>query len=114
MLRYTSILCALATTSFAQTTLLSSIISRQGDATSTTSPNGASTLEPCALVASAQAGSSNRLIPGALAYDCYQSVPVNTLGDIQLIDDIKLFLGWNTDTQYLKNLPDWVRVFHTK
>ncbi|KAF9699789.1 hypothetical protein EKO04_002133 [Ascochyta lentis] len=36
-----------------------------------------------------------------------QSVPVDKEGDKQLIDELKLYLQWNTNTAYLKDLPKW-------
>lgn len=69
------------------------------------------TNEPCAGIASKQqeaSGDTSATVPAELAYQCLQSVPIDKDGDSQLIDEIKLFLQWNTDTSYFKNLPDWV------
>lgn len=73
-----------------------------------------SATQPCAAVSSLQAaaaasGSSRSLrIPASLGHQCLLSVPVDKNGDVQLIDELKLYLQWNTDTAYLSNLPDWV------
>jgi hypothetical protein len=42
--------------------------------------------------------------------ECLESVPVDIIGNSELIDEIKLFLEWNSNTAYLKNLPAWVRI----
>jgi hypothetical protein len=46
---------------------------------------------PCAQVAALQTV-KNRRVSTELAYCCYQSVPVNFEGDLQLINDLELRL----------------------
>lgn len=94
--------------SSAQTTLSTSATPIASGAATVVTSDGASPTEPCALISSAQAESLSVIIRADAAYDCYQSVPVNTDGDLQLIDELKLFLQWNTDTERFKDLPDWV------
>lgn len=87
----------------------SPIANTTASATNSVPTAGPNITEPCAAAASAQADKNgNGIILAELAYECYKSVPVNTEGDAQLIDDIKLFLEWNTDTRRFKDLPDWV------
>lgn len=98
--------------SFAQSTTVDTGPATVTPFTSTSSVSVAtSTNEPCASIASKQqeaSGDTSATVPAELAYQCLQSVPIDKDGDSQLIDEIKLFLQWNTDTSYFKNLPDWV------
>ena len=98
--------------SFAQSTTVDTGPATVTSFTSTSGvPVAASTNEPCASIASKQqeaGGDAGATVPAELAYQCLQSVPVDKDGDSQLIDEIKLFLQWATDTSYFKSLPDWV------
>ncbi|KAL1602739.1 hypothetical protein SLS60_006160 [Paraconiothyrium brasiliense] len=64
--------------------------------------------EPCAAVSSAVKAvpSGNRkVIPAELAVKCLQSVPLDQKGNMQLIDDLKLYLEWQSNIAFLKNPP---------
>jgi hypothetical protein len=73
-----------------------------------TMPNIPGLAEPCAAVSSALQGipSGNRkIIPAELAAKCLQSVPLDQKGNMQLIDDLKLYLEWQSNIAFLKNPP---------
>lgn len=69
---------------------------------------------PCALAASAVADwqkanptpSTNPLIPAELAYDCLQSAPLQKDEDIQLIEELTLYLHWQSNLAYLIDPPE--------
>ncbi|KAF2763527.1 hypothetical protein EJ05DRAFT_472424 [Pseudovirgaria hyperparasitica] len=64
--------------------------------------------EPCAEAASyieVSSGSPSGDIPAEIAYACLQSVPVDTDTDIQLIDEYKIFVEWQSTLSYLKDPP---------
>ncbi|TLD31914.1 peptidase S41 family protein [Venturia nashicola] len=55
-----------------------------------------------------QAAGHNWLIhvlPAQLAYDCIQSVPLNTPNALELVKTIRPYLNWHSTTAYLKNPP---------
>ncbi|KAF2444240.1 peptidase S41 family protein [Karstenula rhodostoma CBS 690.94] len=73
-----------------------------------TMPNTPGLAEPCAAVSSAlQAipSGSRKVIPAELAVRCLQSVPLDQTGNMQLIDDLKLYLEWQSNIAFLKNPP---------
>jgi len=75
-------------------------------AQTTTRATPVATGQPCAVVSSLLRSSTN--VPAQAAYDCLQSVPVDTEGDKKLIDELKLAWQWNTEIGWLKNPPsDW-------
>lgn len=110
MLRHAFVANVLVALGTAQSTLVSSVKSVVPESTPAASAIGASASEPCALAAQYQAGSKglNGPITAAVAHGCLMSVPVDEENDLQLIDDLKLLLQWNTDTQRFKDLPKWV------
>ncbi|KAE9975034.1 hypothetical protein EG328_003510 [Venturia inaequalis] len=62
----------------------------------------------CAAVASQVANapaSSNPTVAAQLAYECIQSVPLNTPNALELVRTIKPYLDWQSTTAYLKNPP---------
>lgn len=64
--------------------------------------------EPCAVVSSAiQAlpAGARPIIPAQLGLQCLQSVPLDKEGNVKLIDDLKLFLAWQSNLAFLKNPP---------
>ena len=64
--------------------------------------------EPCAMVSSAIAAlpsGARKTVPAELGMQCLQSVPLDKQGNIQLIDDLKLYLQWQSNLAYLKNPP---------
>lgn len=71
---------------------------------STTSAGG----EPCAAInqaiAAAPAG-SRKVVPAELGMMCLASVPLDKEGNVKLIDDMKLFVKWQSNIAYLKNPP---------
>lgn len=73
-----------------------------------TMPNTPGLAEPCAAVGRAvQAipAGSRKVIPAELAVRCLQSVPLDQKGNMQLIDDLKLYLEFQSNLAYLKNPP---------
>ncbi len=64
--------------------------------------------DPCQEIAQSwsaakpKATDSNIYVHAKTAYDCLQSVPVDVEGDIKLIDEMKLFMEFQTDLSYLK------------
>lgn len=70
--------------------------------------NATGSAEPCAVVSNAiQAipAGSRKVIPAEMAVKCLQSVPLDTKGNMQLIDDLKLYLEWQSNLAFLKNPP---------
>jgi hypothetical protein len=64
--------------------------------------------EPCAVVSSALAAmpaGTRMVVPAELGVQCLQSVPLDKEGNVQLIDDIKLFVKWQSNVAYLKDPP---------
>ncbi|KAH9880018.1 hypothetical protein J1614_002043 [Plenodomus biglobosus] len=64
--------------------------------------------EPCAVVSRALAAmpsDARKVVPASLGVQCLQSVPLDINGNAKLIDDIKLFVQWQSNTAYLKNPP---------
>ena len=75
-------------------------------AQTTTRATPVATGEPCAIASSFLRSST--VLPAKPAFDCLQSVPVDTDGDKKLIDDLKLAWQWNSEVGWLKNPPqDW-------
>lgn len=64
--------------------------------------------EPCAAISraidAAPAG-SRKVVPAELGMMCLASVPLDKEGNVKLIDDIKLFVKWQSNIAYLKNPP---------
>lgn len=46
-----------------------------------------------------------RILAAQLAWDCIQSVPLDTLNALELVRTIKPYLDWQSTTAYLKNPP---------
>ncbi|KAH7137927.1 hypothetical protein B0J11DRAFT_115 [Dendryphion nanum] len=64
--------------------------------------------EPCAVVSSsiqALPQGARKVIPAQLGLQCLQSVPLDKEGNIKLIDDLKLYVGWQSNLAFLKNPP---------
>ncbi|KAK8171117.1 peptidase S41 family protein-like protein [Phyllosticta citrichinensis] len=69
---------------------------------------GASVGSPCASVSSlvnAQRATATPTVPAAVAYECIQSVPLNKTSALQLINDIKPYINWQSTVAYLKDPP---------
>ncbi|KAJ4412745.1 hypothetical protein N0V91_000507 [Didymella pomorum] len=83
--------------------------------TTSTSPNAAlpsnsttSAGEPCAAISSAIAAAppgARKVVPAELGMNCLASVPLDKEGNVKLIDDMKLFVKWQSNIAYLKNPP---------
>jgi hypothetical protein len=76
--------------------------------TDSTSPSGTVGQEPCAVVGSAIAAlpsGARPIVPAELGVRCLQSVPLDKEGDIRLIDDLKLYLKWQSNIAFLKDPP---------
>lgn len=63
------------------------------------------TTEPCALVSAALHTADGPNVPATLAYECLLSVPVDVQNGIKLIEELKLYMQWQSDTTYLKKPP---------
>lgn len=73
-----------------------------------TAPSTPGLAEPCAVVSSAVKAipsGTRKVIPAELGMQCLQSVPLDNVGNIQLIDDLKLYLEWQSNLAFLKNPP---------
>ena len=71
---------------------------------STTSTGG----EPCAAINSAIAAAppgSRKVVTAEMGFNCLASVPLDKAGNVKLIDDMKLFVKWQSNIAYLKNPP---------
>ncbi|KAI4959566.1 hypothetical protein J4E86_003288 [Alternaria arbusti] len=79
------------------------------EASSSSSPASASSgQEPCAVVSMAIAAlpsGARPIVPAELGVQCLQSVPLDTEGNVRLIDDLKLMVKWQSNIAYLKNPP---------
>ncbi|CAO2658759.1 Nn.00g064820.m01.CDS01 [Neocucurbitaria sp. VM-36] len=63
--------------------------------------------EPCAIVA-ARLQSSSSAVPAQEAFDCLDSVPVDTQGNSDLIDELKQVWQFQSELKWLKNPgSDW-------
>jgi hypothetical protein len=64
--------------------------------------------EPCAVISSSMAvlePTARAVIPADLGLACLKSVPVDTEGDLQLIEEFKLYMQWHSSLAYLKEPP---------
>lgn len=64
--------------------------------------------EPCAVISSAIAAmptEARKIVPAELGVQCLQSVPLDKDGNMKLIDDLKLYLEWQSNVAFLKNPP---------
>lgn len=63
---------------------------------------------PCAVVSSSLAATPSASIPAVVAYNCLNSVPVDTQGNSKLIDQLKQLWQFHSETVWLKNPgSDW-------
>jgi hypothetical protein len=70
--------------------------------------SGAAGQEPCAVISKALAAlpsGARPIVPAELGVQCLQSVPLDKEGDMKLIDDMKLYVKWQSNIAYLKNPP---------
>jgi hypothetical protein len=68
----------------------------------------ASSQEPCAAISSMIAAAppgARKVVPAEMGVKCLMSVPLDKEGNIKLIDDMKLFVKWQSNIAYLKNPP---------
>ncbi|KAF2726946.1 hypothetical protein EJ04DRAFT_547474 [Polyplosphaeria fusca] len=85
-----------------------SAISTQPPPLTTPIPNTPGLAEPCAIVSSvlqAVPSGTRKVIPAELGLRCLQSVPLDVEGNIKLIEELKLYLQWQSNLAYLKNPP---------
>jgi hypothetical protein len=64
--------------------------------------------EPCAVISSAikaMPSNARKVVPAELGMRCLESVPLDKAGNVKLIDDLKLYLAWQSNLAYLKNPP---------
>jgi hypothetical protein len=86
----------------------STLATTTAQSTNATSPSATIGQEPCAVVSSAIAAlpsGARPIVPAELGVRCLQSVPLDKEGDIRLVDDLKLFVKWQSNIAYLKNPP---------
>jgi hypothetical protein len=63
---------------------------------------------PCAAVAASvatQAAIGTPTVPAQLAYDCITSVPFNQSAALALVDGVKPYFRWQSNTVWLKDPP---------
>jgi hypothetical protein len=75
---------------------------------STTPLSASSGQEPCEAVSSALAAmpaGARKVVPAELGVQCLQSVPLDKDGNVKLIDDIKVFIKWQSNVAYIRNPP---------
>jgi hypothetical protein len=62
---------------------------------------------PCAAVSAAVATQSAAVptVPAQLAYDCITSVPFNQSAALALVDGVKPYFKWQSNTVFLKDPP---------
>ncbi|PVH95380.1 hypothetical protein DM02DRAFT_537479 [Periconia macrospinosa] len=73
-----------------------------------TAPSTPGLAEPCAVISSAikaMPSGSRKIVPAELGAQCLRSVPLDRQGNMQLIEDLKLYLQWQSNLAYLKNPP---------
>jgi len=71
-------------------------------------PNTPGFAEPCAIVNQAVQDfptGARKIVPAELAVQCLRSVPLDKDGNIKLIDELKLYLQWQSNIAYVKNPP---------
>ncbi|KAE8831204.1 hypothetical protein HRS9122_08794 [Pyrenophora teres f. teres] len=74
----------------------------------TTTPSASSGIEPCAVLSRALAAmpaGARPVVPAELGVSCLQSVPLDKAGNVQLIDELKVFVKWQSNIAYLRNPP---------
>lgn len=77
-------------------------------ANSNTNASAPAGQEPCAVISRALATlqpGTRPIVPAELGVKCLQSVPLDRQGNVRLIDDMKLFVKWQSNIAYLKNPP---------
>lgn len=48
---------------------------------------------------------ASRVVPAQLGLQCLQSVPLDTEGNIKLLEELNLYLEWQSNIAYLRNPP---------
>lgn len=78
------------------------------NSTSSSNTTASAGQEPCAAISSAIAAApsgARKVVPAELGMKCLTSVPLDKEGNVKLIDDVKLFVKWQSNIAYLKNPP---------
>lgn len=86
----------------------SSASSTASNATLPSNTTASAGQEPCAAISSAIAAvpaGARKVIPAELGMKCLMSVPLDKEGNVKLIDEVKLFVRWQSNIAYLKNPP---------
>lgn len=86
------------------TTLRSSVSSIRTASTTVTLSPSLSTGQPCAQVSASLAAQAST-VPASLAFRCLTSVPFNQSDALVLLDQLKLYLEWQSTLVILKNPP---------
>jgi hypothetical protein len=76
--------------------------------TAPTAPSTPGLAEPCAVVSSAVMAlpsGTRKVVPAELAVQCLRSVPLDRDGNVKLIDDLKVYVQWQSNLAFLKNPP---------
>ncbi|KAH7378817.1 hypothetical protein BKA66DRAFT_420772 [Pyrenochaeta sp. MPI-SDFR-AT-0127] len=82
-----------------------SIIAQSSNST----PSATRGQEPCAIVNSALAAlpsGARKVVPAELGVQCLMSVPLDQAGNAKLIEDLKLYVKWQSNIAYLKSPPE--------
>jgi hypothetical protein len=89
----------------AEDTTTATTTAQSADSVSSSATTGR---EPCAVISSAIAAmpsGARQIVPAELGVRCLQSVPLDKKGNVKLIDDLKLYVKWQSNLAYLKNPP---------
>jgi hypothetical protein len=95
--------------------IISAAVNRTSTNSTNTRPSAAPTApltpglaEPCGIISSVIAAlptGARKIVPAELGLQCLQSVPLDKQGNVELIEDLKLYLAWQSNLAYLKNPP---------
>ncbi|KZM22602.1 uncharacterized protein EKO05_0009561 [Ascochyta rabiei] len=86
----------------------SSATSTASNATLSSNTTASAGKEPCAAIGNAIAAAppgARKVVSAELGLRCLMSVPLDKEGNVKLVDDIKLFVKWQSNTAYLKDPP---------
>ncbi|KAH5629014.1 hypothetical protein HBI23_226470 [Parastagonospora nodorum] len=85
-----------------------STVAATAQSSTSAATSATSSREPCAVISSAMAAmpaGARTVIPAELGVQCLRSVPLDKEGDMRLIDDLKLYVKWQSNIAYLKDPP---------
>ncbi|KAF2026793.1 peptidase S41 family protein [Setomelanomma holmii] len=85
------------------------VASTTAQSSNSPSPASSNGQEPCSIINRAMAAlpaGARPIVPAELGVQCLQSVPLDRDGNARLIDDMMLFVKWQSNVAYLKNPPE--------